>query len=107
MGTNLHRGGDDRRDIGEEPAAIPISGSVLVPASTLYLHGILWQERHLGTHWDDIGEAIVAGGWDADPLPLIMRPGTQPVLDDGNHRVAWLHFRGHGATLVPVRFVWL
>lgn len=76
-----------------------MGGRTTFKASDLAKIGIPHRSRGWAT-----GNDILSNGWDESKvLPLYVRGGASPILDDGNKRVAYLANHGGGEMQIPVQ----
>ena len=62
------------------------------------------QQRAPGT-WD-IGELIASNGWTGKPALMLIRPGTHPLIWDGNKRIEYLWRTGRTDVQIPLEIAW-
>ena len=59
--------------------------------------------KHVGRLNPFVAQDIEANGWkQGERIKLNLRLGTMPRINDGNHRLRWLHENGRGSMKVPV-----
>lgn len=76
----------------------------IVTMSALELSCFNRNRSHHGRKWD-VGEQVIADGWDGQVLELTLRKGGVCLLDDAWRRVAYLCENGHGQMAIPVRIL--